>query len=166
MLRTLSRLSRSKQMKMIRGSVLLLVLTICGIAVSGCDFSGDVKDVVRDRLENARQKWQDQDIQDYQLVYSQQRGDVIVDTARVFVQSGEVDSIATSPTVDEEELLVGTVESYFNLIEARIDDDNPYGAKFDNDQGFPTEYNADYQGDRRDEDIITIELIGSSTSSP
>ncbi len=114
-------------------------------------------------MEEARQRWQEEAIQDYQFVYTQQRGDVIVDTAEVFVRAGTVDSIATSPAdVPEEELLVGTVESFFDLIEPRIgEEDSQFGANFDEDQGFPTEYNAGFQDDRRDQDIITIEFVDS-----
>jgi len=142
-----------------------LGLVIAALAIAGCDFFGDdATNAVRDRLDRARQKWENQDIQNYEFRYSQQRGETIVDTARVFVQSGEVDSIATTPQVDEEELLVQTVQSFFDLIEARIDDDNPYGARFDQELGYPTEYNANYQGDRRDEDIITLALVESDST--
>lgn len=138
----------------------LLAFAIGIFATGGCDFEGGAEEQVRDQLENARQKWQEQDIQTYQLVYSQQRGDVIVDTAKVFVRSGAVDSTATTPNVSDEELLVGTVESFFDLIESRIGEEgSQYGANFHEEQGFPTSYNADFQDDRRDHDIITIELV-------
>lgn len=92
----------------------------------------------------------------------QQRGDVIVDTAEVFVRSGTVDSIAASPDVSEEELLVGTVESFFDLVESRIgEEESQFGANFDEERGFPTNYSADFQDDRRNHDVITITLIDS-----
>lgn len=137
----------------------VLTFAIGILVIGGCDFGGGVEDLVRDRLENARQRWQEQDIQNYQLIYAQQRGDVIVDTVEVFVRSGTVDSTATSPEVSEEELLVGTVESFFDLIESRIgEEESQFGANFDEDQGFPTDYNADFTDDRRSHDIITIAL--------
>jgi len=143
----------------------LLLLLIGAVTVTGCDLYGDdVRDAAQDRLDRARQKWQDQGITDYQFMYSQQRGETIVDTAQVFVQSGQVDSIATTPEVPEDELLVGTVESFFELIEGRIKDDNRFGANFDQEFGYPTDYNADFEGDRRSEDIITLELGETANS--
>lgn len=148
----------------------LLVLAAGVFAVAGCDISGDVKDQVRAKLENARQQWQEQDIQDYRFRYSQQRGSVIVDTVEVFVRSGTIDSIATSPDVSEDEPLVGTVESFFDLIEDRVDeagdDDSQFSASFDDRRGFPTSYSADFRDERRDHDIITIGLADSTERSP
>jgi hypothetical protein len=144
----------------------LLTLTIGGTVVGGCDAGFDVENQVRDQLDEARQRWQEQSIRNYQFIYAQQRGDVIVDTAEVFVRSGTVDSIATSPEVSEDELLVGTVGSFFDLIEDRIgEDDSQFGADFDDEQGFPVSYNADFQDDRRSQDIITIALVDSVNES-
>jgi len=140
----------------------LLTLVIGVVVSGGCDAGFDVENQVRDQLDEARQRWQEQSIRNYQFIYAQQRGDVIVDTAEVFVRSGTVDSIATSPAVAEDELLVGTVGSFFDLIEARIgEDDSQFGADFDEEQGFPVSYNADFQDDRRNQDIITIALVDS-----
>lgn len=139
-----------------------LALAISVSIFGGCNFGFDVEDQVRDRLNDARQRWQEQSIGNYQFIYAQQRGDVIVDTAEVFVRSGTVDSIATSPEVSEDELLVGTVGSFFDLIEDRIgEDDSQFGADFDEEQGFPVSYNADFQDGRRNQDIITIALVDS-----
>jgi len=144
----------------------LVVLLVGTPLVGGCDFGFDTQDEVRNQFEEARQRWQGQDILDYNLLYTQQRGDIIVDTAEVFVRSGEVDSLSVSPDVPEEELLVGTVESFFDLIEARIgEEDSQYRADFDDDRGFPVSYNADFQDDRRDQDIITIALVDTVGSS-
>lgn len=140
----------------------LLIIAIGGAVVGGCDAGFDVENQVRDQLDDARQRWQEQSIRNYQFIYAQQRGDVIVDTAEVFVRSGAVDSIATSPEVSEDELLVGTVGSFFDLIEGRIgEDDSQFGADFDEEQGFPVSYNADFQDDRRNQDIVTIALVDS-----
>lgn len=144
----------------------LLTLAIGGTVVGGCDAGFDVENQVRGQLDEARQRWQEQSIRNYQFIYAQQRGDVIVDTAEVFVRSGTVDSIATSPEVSEDELLVGTVGSFFDLIEDRIgEDDSQFGADFDDEQGFPVSYNADFQDDRRSQDIITIALVDSVNES-
>lgn len=125
----------------------------------GCDFGNGAENQPRDRLERAREQWREQDIQDYRFVYRQQRGEVIVDTAEVFVRGGQVDSIHTEPEVSEDELLVGTIESFFDLIEARIgEDESQFGANFDQEKGFPIEYNAGFQDDRRNQDIITLSV--------
>jgi len=144
----------------------LLTLVIGGAVLGGCDAGFDVENQVRDQLNEARQRWQEQSIRNYQFIYAQQRGDVTVDTAEVFVRSGTVDSIATSPEVTEDELLVGTVSSFFNLIEDRIgEDDSQFGADFDDEKGFPASYNADFQDERRNQDIITIALVDSVSGS-
>ena len=62
------------------------------------------------------QRWQQQDLESYEFVYSQQRGDVIVDTAEVFVGSEEIDAIVMPLEVSEEGLLVETVDSFFMTI--------------------------------------------------
>jgi len=145
----------------------LLSLILAVGFVGGCDFGGGIQDQVRDQLEDARQRWQEQNLQDYQLVYAQQRGETIVDTARVFVRSGAVDSISTSPDdIPDDELLVGTVESFFALIESRIgEEESQLGANFDTDQGFPTSYDATFEDERRDQDIITITLLESDENN-
>lgn len=62
------------------------------------------------------QRWQQQDLESYEFVYSQQPGDVIVDTAEVFVGSEEIDAIVMPLEVSEEGLLVETVDSFFMTI--------------------------------------------------
>lgn len=143
-----------------------LILAISVSIFGGCNFGFDVENQVRDRLNEARQRWQEQSIRNYQLTYSQQRGNVIIDTAEVFVRSGTVDSIATPPNVSEDELLIGTVESFFELVKARIgEEDSQFGANFDEERGYPTSYNADFQDGRRNQDIITIALVDSASGS-
>ena len=138
---------------------LFLLFLIGGLLIGGCDFGNSARSQAQDRLENARERWQTQEIQDYRFVYRQQRGEVIVDTAEVFVRGGSVDSTHTVPNVSEDELLVGTIESFFDLIEARIgEEDSQFGANFDRERGFPIDYNAGFQDDRRSQDIITVSV--------
>jgi hypothetical protein len=145
----------------------LFLLLLCGgLSVGGCDFGNSARNQARDRLENARERWQAQETQNYRFVYRQQRGEIIVDTAEVFVRGGRVDSIHTVPNVSEDELLVGTIESFFDLIEARIgEDDSQFGANFDDERGFPIDYNAGFQDDRRSQDIITVVVEAQSESA-
>ena len=144
----------------------LLLLLFGSLSVGACDFENGARSQARDRLDNAREKWQSQGTQNYRFVYRQQRGEVIVDTAEVFVRGGSVDSIHTVPDVSESELLVGTIESFFDLIEARIgEDESQYGANFDRERGFPTDYNAGFQDGRRNQDIITVEVEAQGGSN-
>lgn len=143
------------------------LLFVFGALLSGgCDFGTSARSQARDRLKNARDQWQAQNIQDYRFVYRQQRGEVIVDTAEVFVRGGTVDSVHTVPDVSEDELLVGTIASFFDLIEARIGEDgSQFGANFDPERGFPTDYNAGFQDDRRNQDIITVTVEAQDEGS-
>ena len=149
----------------------LWVGILAGIfVVSGCDIfnepDDELSDQISQRVQERRQQWQDQNIEDYQLIYSQQVGEVLVDSVKVFVRSGMVDSIATSRDIPEEELLVGTVESFFDLIEARIgEDESQFTADFDSEQGFPTRYTADFQDGRRSQTVLTNTLIDSVEST-
>lgn len=136
-----------------------LVVIVAGLTLGSCDFGFNAQSQVRERLENAQEKWQAQEIQTYRFVYQQQRGQTIVDTVEVFVRTGQIDSICTVPEVSDEELLVGTVDSFFDLIEVRIEEDeSQFGANFDREQGFPIDYNASFRDGRRDQDIITISV--------
>jgi len=145
----------------------LSVGVLVGVLVMGsCDLFSDANDEVSnqilERVRNRRQQWQDQNIEDYQLIYSQQVGDVLVDSVEVFVRSRMVDSIATSQDLPEDEVLVGTVGSFFDLVEARIgEDDSQFNADFDEEQGFPTRYTADFQDDRRSQTVLTTALVDS-----
>lgn len=141
-------------------------ILVCILVVSGCDTFNEANDElaseIRQRVEERRQQWRDQDIEDYQLIYSQQVGDVIVDSVEVFVRSQAVDSIATSKDISDDEVLVGTVESFFDRIEARIgDDESRFTADFDQEQGFPTRYTADFEGGRKSETVLTTALVDS-----
>jgi len=138
---------------------LVLSLLTGILLVSGCDFEGSARSEIRNQLQEAREKWRAQGTENYRFRYSQQRGDVIIDTVEVVVRGGSVDSIRTVPDVADDEPLVGTIASFFDLIERRIDEeDSQYGANFDNDRGFPVNYNAGFQDDRRSQDIITLEV--------
>ena len=129
------------------------------LLVSSCDFEGSARSEIRNQLQEAREKWQAQGTENYRFVYSQQRGDVIIDTVEVFVRGGRMDSIRTVPDVPEDEPLVGTIASFFDLIEARVgESDSQFGANFDDTRGFPVNYNAGFQDDRRSQDIITLEV--------
>jgi len=146
----------------VRGFGVLLV--VIPLVLPGCDFGSqnEVQDRIRERVENRRQQWQDQDIEDYKLVYAQQVGDVRIDTVSVFVTAGTVDSINTTPDVSEDELLVGTVGSFFDLIEARIgESDSQFSAGFNNEQGYPVEYTADFQDGRPSQTVLTTALNDS-----
>lgn len=137
------------------------------LAIAGCDLFSDANDGVSDqileRVQERRQQWLDQNIEDYQLIYSQQVGDVLVDSVEVFVRSRTVDSIATSRDIPEDEVLIGTVGSFFDLIEARVgEDDSQFTADFDEEQGFPTRYTADFQDDRRSQTVLTTAVVDSA----
>jgi hypothetical protein len=67
--------------------------------------------------------------------------------------------------VAEDEPLVGTISSFFDLIEARVgESDSQFGANFDDTRGFPVNYNAGFQDDRRSQDIITLEVTAQGES--
>jgi hypothetical protein len=135
------------------------------LLLSGCDFEGTARSEIRNQLQEAREKWQAQGTENYRFVYSQQRGDVIIDTVEVFVRGGRMDSIRTVPDVGEDEPLVGTIASFFDLIEARVgESDSQFGANFDDTRGFPVNYNAGFQDDRRSQDIITLEVTAQGES--
>lgn len=133
-------------------------------SVSGCDFSeqDEIQDRMRERVENRRQQWESQGIETYRLIYSQQVGDVLVDTVRVVVTGGTVDSSSTSVDVSEAELLVGTVDSFFDLIEARIgEEESQFDVQFNQERGYPTRYTADFRDDRASQTVLTIGLEDS-----
>lgn len=149
---------------------LLFGILASSFVVSGCDIFNEPGDELSDqfsqRVQDRRQQWQDQNIVDYKLIYSQQVGDVLVDSVEVFVRSKTVDSIATSRDIPEEEILVGTVESFFKLIEDRIgEDESQFTVDFDAERGFPTRYTADFQNGRRSQTILTNALIDSTESN-
>jgi len=134
--------------------------------VSGCDlFDGPgqkLQDDIKQRVQERRQQWEDQGIENYRLVYSQQVGETLVDSVHVRAEQGSVDSIDVSQDVPKEDLLVGTVDSFFDLIEARIgEEESQFTADFDQDQGFPTSYTADFEDDRPSQTVLTIALEDS-----
>lgn len=146
----------------IRGFGVLLV--VIPLVLPGCDFGSqnEVQERIRERVENRRQQWQAQDIEDYKLVYAQQVGDVRIDSVTVFVTAGTVDSITTSADVPEDELLVGTISAFFDLIEARIGErDSQFSAGFNNERGYPVEYTADFRDGRPSQTVLTTALDDS-----
>jgi hypothetical protein len=146
----------------IRGFGVLLV--VIPLVLPGCDFGGQegIQDQIRERVEARRQQWEDQDIENYKLVYSQQVGDVLIDTVNVFVSAGAVDSITTSSDVSKDELLVGTVGTFFDLIEARIgESESQFSAGFNNERGYPVEYTADFRDGRPSQTVVTTALNDS-----
>lgn len=137
-------------------------------SMSGCDFSqqDEIQDRMRERVENRRQQWESQGTETYRLIYSQQVGDILVDTVRVVVTGGTVDSSSTSVDVSEAELLVGTVDSFFDLIEARIgEEESQFDVQFNQERGYPTRYTADFRDDRPSQTVLTIGLEDSLGAS-
>lgn len=149
---------------------LLTVGLVAVLIVSGCDIfsepNDELSDQIRQRVQQRRQQWQDQNIEDYQLIYSQQVGDILVDSIRVVVRSRTVDSVFTSRDLSEDEVLVKTVLSFFDLIESRIgEDESQFSADFDENRGFPTRYTADFQDGRQSQTVLTTALIDSVESA-
>lgn len=134
------------------------------LSISGCDFSeqDEIQDRMRDRVESRRQQWESQGIETYRLIYSQQVGDVLVDTVRVVVSGGTVDSSTSSVDGSETELLVGTVDSFFDLVEARIgEEESQFDVQFNQERGYPTRYTADFRDGRASQTVSTIRLEDS-----
>lgn len=152
-------------------NVKILICVLFGtFIISGCDLFTNpgeaLSDKISQRVQERRQQWKDQTIEDYQLIYSQQVGDILVDSVQVFVRSRTVDSVRTSRDIPEEEILVETVGSFFDLIEARIGEDaSQFTTDFDEDHGFPTRYTADFQDGRQSQTVLTTALVDSVQSA-
>jgi hypothetical protein len=144
----------------------LCVLLLGGVVLVGCDFvtgsdREDVQDRIRERIENRQDQWASQNIVDYEFTYSQQIGEDFVDSVKVYVRGGDVDSISTSMPISREKLLVGTVDSFFDLILARVgEEESQFNADFDQEVGYPTEYTATF-ADRPDHAVVTLSVSSS-----
>jgi len=151
-----------------KSRVVQCLVVVLLFTMSGCDFSeqDEIQDRMRERVENRRQQWESQGIETYRLIYSQQVGDVLVDTVSVVVTGGTVDSSSISVDVSEAELLVGTVDSFFDLIEARIgEEESQFDVQFNQERGYPTRYTADFRDDRPSQTVLTIGLEDSLGAS-
>jgi len=152
-------------------SVQSIVLGLFILLLLGCGFTGtdDTQENIRERIDQQRELWQDQNVEDYTLVYRQRRGTVVLDSVKVFVRAGVVDSVAVFTAEDDvgdDEPLIGTVESFFTLIENRVGEEvSQFSANFDEQRGFPTEYGATFDSERRREDVRTIRLEESTGST-
>jgi hypothetical protein len=138
-------------------SCIVLALALLG---TGCDFlsgseESEVDDALRQRVEQERAKWQEQSITTYRLELGQRIGTTLVDTVKVFVRDGAVDSIYTSREIPQDEVAVTTVESFFDRIKDRIGEDtSEFTADFDEERGYPTEYRAGLE-DEPNEVVVT-----------
>jgi hypothetical protein len=151
-----------------RPALWLSVVLLGGLALVGCDFltgsdRDEVQNRIRDRIEDRREQWDSQGIDSYEFTYSQQVGTTVIDTVKIFVREGAVDSIYTDPSTPDEDLLVGSIDSFFNLIESRVgQDDTEFGAEFNEEQGYPTQYTASFP-DNPNEAILTLSLTEIGT---
>ena len=160
--------SQERHMTGTKSRVVQCLVVVLLFTMSGCDFSeqDEIQDRMRERVENRRQQWESQGIETYRLIYSQQVGDVLVDTVSVVVTGGTVDSSSISVDVSEAELLVGTVDSFFDLIEARIgEEESQFDVQFNQERGYPTRYTADFRDDRPSQTVLTIGLEDSLGAS-
>lgn len=150
---------------------LFLASALVLLWVPGCDlFTAPGQDGLREkmkkRVQERREQWEEQGIENYQLKYSQQIGETRVDSVSVHVQDGAVDSVLVSSTVSRDELLVGTVDSFFDLIESRLGEpESQFSADFDQNLGFPTSYTADFLDGRPSQTVVTLALRDSTGGS-
>jgi len=148
------------------------LLCLMMAAVGACDIlSGEnraeTREAIRKRIESQQQKWDDQEIDSYRLTYSQQVGDVLSSGVEVYVSSGTVDSVRTPDNVSREDLLVGTVDSFFDLLLDRFEKaGSRFRADFNEERGFPINYEGDFN-DRPSETVVTesvTERTGAESS--
>ena len=136
-----------------------LALTSAGCGVFGGGAQSGLQDQIRQRIQDKRAQWRSQEIDDYRLVYEQSIGDRVVDSIEVFVRGREVDSTHTSRSSGEVDRLVGTVASFFTLVEARVGEEaSQFSVEFDDESGYPIEYEASFSDDRRNHAVFTISL--------
>ena len=131
------------------------------VVLSGCDLLmfDEAEDDQLDVVDEHEQLWQDQGIADYRVTYGQQTGGgVKIDTFHVFVSEQTVDSVETSASRDE--LIVDTVDSFFEHIRGRIGDDNVLNLSinFQDNIGYPTTFEA-LLDEGADERIETFEIV-------
>jgi len=132
-----------------------LLLTSAGCDVLTGESTDETRDAVRQRVETARQTWQDQGGSDYRVKYSQQVADVVYRDIEVFVSNGTVDSVRASTNLSEKNLIVTTVDSFFNRILERVgEDDSQFSVNFNEEMGYPVEYQASFSN-RPNEGVVT-----------
>lgn len=150
---------------------IVLGLLAGGYLTTGCDIltasqSEESKDEMLERLQIKREQWENHDIEDYRLKYSQQVGEVLVNEVSVFVSERKVDSVQMSrDDVSRDGLLVETVSSFFDLIEARVgEESSQFSVNFDTERRFPTRYTADFEN-RPSQTVLTISLADLTGTS-
>lgn len=146
---------------------LVLSVALGIVVVPGCDVFSEpgengLREKMKQRVQDRRQQWQDQGIDNYQLLYKQKVAETVIDSVRVYVRQGAVDSIYASQNVPTDELLVGTVLSFFDLVEARIgEEESQFTADFDEERGYPRSYTADFQDGRASQTVLVLALQDS-----
>jgi len=146
-----------------RSLYLSCIVLALALLSTGCDFlsgseESEVDDALRQRLEQERAKWQEQGITTYRLELGQRIGTTQVDTVKVFVRNGAVDSLYTSREIPQDQVAVTTVESFFDRINDRIGEDtSEFTADFDEERGYPIEYRAGLE-DQPNEVVVTYGL--------
>lgn len=142
------------------GPVVLVLVLVVG---SGCDLlsqqnTEDTRDAIRERVEKARQTWAEQDISAYRVIYYQRIGSVRASNIEVYVSGGEVDSVSSLGSIEEEDLLVTTIDSFFDRVIDRIgEDDSRFQTRFDDEKGYPVSYEANREG--RPREVIRTDSI-------
>lgn len=144
-------------------NIYILILPIMLFVLTGCDLIPQENEKLREEMmkeiEDREMEWRDKDINRYKFTYSQQVGDLKVDSISVFVDEGAVDSVHSSRPIEKEDMLVETVESFFRLIEQRVQSNgmSQYSVSFDEEWSYPTEFMAIYE-ERPREEISTINV--------
>lgn len=148
------------------GRALLIVYLFGLVFLAGCDVllggqEEDVRQAIREQVDQREQLWQDQEINDYQLVYSQLADRKRIDSVIVFVSGGDVDSTWTSSTAGREDIVVEDVESFFQVIRDRVGDDDvdTWNANFNDSLGYPSQYQAVFV-DGEEEEVKVLDLSG------
>ena len=132
------------------------------VLATGCDFldPGDsVEDDQRALVEEGQQQWERQEIDSYRMTYRQEVGTTAVDTVVIEVQDGAFESFQASEPIDADELIVRTVDAFFDHIDRQIGNDDVLNlsVNFEDSLGYPVEYAA--ARDERDNELVeTFEL--------
>ena len=129
--------------------------------MAGCGFSGseNVNDEFQKRLNQAREVWNQQDINSYELTYERRRAGNPSVTVTTEVVNGSIQSAVTSSgeSFPVEQAL--SVPRFFDVIEEAIQKDNrQFAADFNDEQGYPTNYIRNNDGTSEDDFIDTIRL--------
>ncbi|MCS3823614.1 hypothetical protein GGP51_002569 [Salinibacter ruber] len=156
---------------MMNRNLLCFFILVMGGTLAGCDFitgsdREQVQSQIRQRIESRRDQWSSQNIHDYSFVYSQRVGKKVVDSVKVYVKKGRVDSICTSVHTSEKRVLVGTVDSFFSLILKRVGEKkSQFSADFEQELGYPTEYTAKF-ANRPDHVVSTFSVKSLEGAGP